>query len=86
MLAHSTASDIVIACTAVLAIVDGSTYAEPVHTHVTSMLTTDPGNLAIQRRPHASVANSAPSITVERTAAKPRGLMSVDGEMKFAGC
>ncbi len=54
---HSTASDIVIACTAVLAITDGSTYGEPVQTHVTSMLTTEPGSpCAIQRRPQASVA------------------------------
>ena len=49
------------------------------------MLTTEPGKpAAIQRRPHASVANSAPSITVERTASNPRGLISIEGEMKFA--
>src|SRR5882762_8328556 len=30
---HSTASDCVIACTAVLAIADGNTYGEPVHIH-----------------------------------------------------
>ena len=84
-LPHSTASDIVIAWTAVLAMTDGSTYAEPVQTQVTSMLTTEPGKpCAIQRRPHASVACSAPSMTVERTASKPRGLISTDGEMKFA--
>src|SRR3984893_3141411 len=49
------------------------------------MLTTEPGSpCSIQRRPQAKVEKSAPSITVERTAAKPRGLISVDGAMKLA--
>jgi len=49
------------------------------------MLTTEPGKpLLDPAAPQAKVENSAPSITVERTAAKPRGLMSTDGEMKLA--
>jgi hypothetical protein len=37
------------------------------------MLTTEPGRpCAIQRLPQANVENSAPSITVERTAARIR--------------
>src|SRR5215213_1721621 len=55
-LPHSAASDIVIAWTAVLAIADGTTNAEPLQTQVVSVDTTDPGMpSAIQRRPTAWV-------------------------------
>src|SRR5215213_9526814 len=41
-LPHSAASDIVIACTAVFAIAEGTTKAEPLHTHVVSVDPTEP--------------------------------------------
>src|SRR5216683_6106262 len=84
-LAHSTASDIVIACTAALAIADGTTNAEPVQTQVVSVDSTLPGRPpAIHRRPAASVVWKDPFITVRVTASKARGLSCSVGEMKFA--
>ncbi len=75
----------VIAWSAVLAIAEGTTKAEPVQTQVTRLLTTDPFRPpAIQRFPAASVTWKLPSITVEVTARKPRGLRSFVGVMKFA--
>src|ERR1700761_7271765 len=75
----------VIACSAVLAIADGTTKADPVQIQVTRLLTTEPlCPPAIQRLPAASVVWKLPSITVEVTARKPRGLRSFVGAMKFA--
>src|SRR5215212_2027022 len=77
-LPHSAASDIVIAWTADLAIADGTTKAEPVHTQVVSVETTDPGNSsAIHRRPTACVVLKEPFITVEVIASNARELMSL---------
>src|SRR5271154_6768462 len=75
----------VIACSAVLAIADGTTKADPVQTQVTRLLTTEPLRPpAIQRLPVARVTWKLPSITVEVTARKPRGLRSLVGAMKLA--
>ena len=73
------------ACSAVLAMADGNTKAEPVHTHVTRLLTIEPLiPSAIQRLPTASVTWKLPSMTVDVTARNPRGERSLVGEMKFA--
>src|ERR1700682_2966378 len=82
---HSTASDIVIACTAAFAMADGTTNADPVHTHVVRFDSTAPGRPgAIQRqRPATGVLNS-PAITVDVTASKARWLRLAVGAMKFA--
>src|SRR3546814_2863011 len=80
---HSTASDIVIAWSAVFAIAEGTTKAEPVHAQVTRLLTTAPlMPSSIQRLPSASVTWKLPSITVEVMARKPRGLRPLVGAMK----
>src|ERR1700753_1991819 len=53
-LVHSTGSDMVIASTVSMALADGTTKADPDHTQVVSVDTTDPGRpSAIQRRPAA---------------------------------
>src|SRR2546429_3527110 len=83
--AHSTASDIVIECTAAFAIADGTTYADPVHTQVVSMDSTLPGSPSrIHRLPAASVVWNEPFITVSVTASKARGLSPWVWAMKFA--
>src|ERR1700747_599614 len=83
--AHSTASDIVIACTAALAIADGTTYADPVHTQVVSVDSTLPGSPSrIHRLPAASVVWNDPFITVPVMASKARGLSPWVWAMKFA--
>ena len=70
---------------AVLAIAEGTTKAEPVHTQVTRLETTEPGIPSrIQRLPQDSVAWKLPSITVEVIARKPRADRSLVGEMKLA--
>src|ERR1700689_5812068 len=67
--AHSTASDMVIACTAAFPIADGVTNAEPVHTQVVSVERTVPGRpAAIQRLPAAWVVWNGPSLTVALSA------------------
>src|SRR5438034_1147084 len=82
---HSTASDIVIAWTAALAIAEGTTNGDPVHTHEVSVETTEPGSSsAIQRRQTAWVVLNDPFITVELTAWKARALNVLVGAMKFA--
>src|SRR5438094_727164 len=78
--AHSTASDIVIECTAAFAIADGTTYADPVHTQVVSMDSTLPGRAAATssaasfstpaRRPHR--CTTAPWSTRCRATPRPR--------------
>src|ERR1700734_838584 len=73
------------ACTAAFAMAEGTTKAEPLHTHVVKFDNTDPGNpSAIQRFPTASVVLNEPVITVEVTASKARGLKLTVGAMKFA--
>src|ERR1700676_4243094 len=82
---HSTASDIVIACTAALAMAEGTTNADPVHTHVVRFDSTAPGTpAAIQRLPTATVVLKDPVITVDVTASKARWLRLAVGAMKFA--
>ena len=64
---------------------EGTTKAEPLHTHVVRFDNTDPGSpSAIQRLPTASVVLNEPVITVEVTASKARGLKLTVGAMKFA--
>src|SRR5207245_5472062 len=83
--AHSTASDIVIECTAAFAIADGTTYADPVHTQVVSMDSTLPGSPSrIHRLPAASVVWNDPFMTVPVMASKARGLSPWVWAMKFA--
>src|SRR6266545_3999529 len=83
--AHSTASDIVIECTAAFAIADGTTYADPVHTQVVSVDSTLPGSLSrIHRLPAASVVWNDPFMTVPVMASKARGLSPWVWAMKFA--
>lgn len=83
--AHSTANDMVIECTAALAIAEGTTYADPVHTQVVSVDRTLPGSpSAIQRLPAAWVVWNDPFITVLVTASKARGLRSLVCAMKLA--
>src|SRR6266849_5785932 len=83
--AHSTASDIVIECTAAFAIADGTTYADPVHTQVVSMDRTLPGSPSrIHRLPAASVVWNDPFMTVPVMASKARGLSPWVWAMKFA--
>src|SRR6266478_3045243 len=83
--AHSTASDIVIECTAAFAIADGTTYADPVHTQVVSVDSTLPGSPSrIHRLPAASVVWNDPFITVPVMASKARGLSPWVWAMKFA--
>src|SRR5271156_5184856 len=73
------------ACTAALAMADGTTKAEPLHTHVVRFDNTDPRRPStIQRLPTASVVLNEPVITVEVTASKARGLKLTVGAMKFA--
>src|SRR5271156_6213270 len=73
------------ACTAAFAMAEGTTNAEPLHTHVVRFDSTDPGRpSAIQRLPTASVVLNEPVITVEVTASKARGLKLIVGAMKFA--
>src|ERR1700722_11476831 len=82
---HSTARDIVIACTAALAIADGTTNADPDHTHVVRFDSTEPGwPAAIQRFPMATVVLNEPVITVDVTASKARWLSVAVGAMKLA--
>src|SRR3954463_5725030 len=82
---HSTASDMVMACTAALAIADGTTNADPVHTQDVSVEMTEPGRPpAIQRRPAACVVLNEPFITVELMASNARGDSDLVGAMKFA--
>src|SRR6202171_163208 len=82
---HSTASDIVIACTAAFAMADGTTKADPVHTHVVRFDNTAPGRpAAIQRLPTATVVLNDPVITVDVTASNARWLRLAVGAMKFA--
>src|ERR1700758_5105412 len=84
-LPHSTANDIVIACTAAFAMAEGTTKAEPLHTQVVRFDNTDPRRpSAIQRLPTASVVLNEPVITVEVTASNARGLKLTVGAMKFA--
>src|ERR1700686_5801111 len=84
-LPHSTASDIVIACTASFAMADGTTKADPVHTHVVRLDNTGPGRpAAIHRLPTATVVLKDPVITVDVTASKARWLRLAVGAMKFA--
>src|SRR6516225_3800292 len=83
--AHSTASDIVIECTAAFAIADGTTYADPVHTQVASVDSTLPGSPSrIHRLPAARVVWNDPVMTVPVTASKARGLSPWVWAMKFA--
>src|SRR5260370_35101269 len=83
--AHSTASDIVIECTAAFAIADGTTYADPVHTQVVSVDSTLPGSPSrIHRLPAASVVWNDPFMTVQVMASKGRGLSPWDWAMKCA--
>src|ERR687895_2321999 len=71
--------------TADFAIAEGTTNAEPVHTHDVSVETTDPRiPSSIHRRPHACVVLNEPFITVEEIASKARALMLLVGAMKFA--
>src|ERR1700747_759127 len=73
------------ACTAAFAMPDGTTNAEPLHTHGVGFDNPDPGSpSAIQRLPTASVVLNEPVITVEVTASKARGLKLTVGAMKFA--
>src|SRR6201997_771218 len=82
---HSTASDIVIACTAALAMADGTTNADPLHTHVVRFDSTVPGRpAAIHRLPTAIVVLNDPVMTVDVTASKARWLRLAVGAMKFA--
>src|SRR6516165_3095024 len=75
----------VMAWSAVFAIADGTTKADPVQTQVTRLLTTDPLiPPAIQRLPADKVTWKLPSMTVEVTARNPRGLKSFVGAMKLA--
>ena len=70
---------------AVLPIAEGTTKAEPVHTQVVRLETTEPAMPSrIQRLPTESVVKNVPSITVEVTARKPRALRSLVGAMKLA--
>src|ERR1700682_428431 len=81
---HSTASDIVIACTAAFAMADGTTNADPVHTHVVRFDSTAPGRpAAIQRLPTATVVLNDPAITVDVTASNARWLRLAVGAMKL---
>src|ERR1700737_3216615 len=81
---HSTASDIVIACTAALAMADGTTKADPLHTHVVRFDSTVPGRpAAIQRLPTATVVLKDPVMTVDVTASKARWLRLAVGAMKL---
>ena len=83
--AHSTASDIVIECTAAFAIADGTTYADPVHTQVVSVDSTLPGSPSrIHRLAAASVVWNDPFMTVLVMASKARGLSPWVWAMKFA--
>src|SRR6516162_9062998 len=83
--AHSTASDIVIECTAAFAIADGTTYADPVHTQVVSVDSTLPGSPSrIHRLAAASVVWNDPFMTVPVMASKARGLSPWVWAMKFA--
>src|SRR5258708_41650 len=82
---HSTASDIVIACTAALAMADGTTNADPLHTQVVRFESTAPGRpAAIHRLPTATVVLKDPVITVDVTASKARWLRLAAGATKFA--
>ena len=68
-----------------MAIADGTTKAQPVHTHDVSVDTTDPGSSsAIQRLPTACVVLNEPFITVEEIAVNARDEMFLVGAMKFA--
>ena len=76
---HSTASDMVIACTAALAIAEGTTKAEPVQIHVVSVDNAPGRPSAIQRLPAAWVVWNEPFMTVaviavERARAQVLGL------------
>src|SRR3546814_20348557 len=75
----------VIAWSAVFAIAEGTTKAEPVQTQVTRLLTTAPlMPSSIQRLPSASVTWKLPSITVAVMARNPRGLSVLAGAMTLA--
>ena len=83
--AHSTASDIVIECTAAFAIADGTAYADPVHTQVVSVDSTLPGSPSrIHRLAAATVVWNDPFMTVPVIASKARGLSPSVWAMKFA--
>src|SRR3954451_14577145 len=75
----------VMACTAALAIAEGTTNAEPVHTHDVKVDTTEPGRpSSIQRLPTACVVLNEPFITVEEIALNARADRFLVGAMKFA--
>src|ERR1700685_20430 len=64
---------------------EGTTNAEPLHTHGVRFDRTDPGRpSATQPLPRASVVLNEPVITVEVTASKARGLKVTVGATKFA--
>src|SRR4051794_6057813 len=73
------------ACTAALAMADGTTNALPVHTQDVSVDTTEPGSpFSIQRLPTACVVLNEPFITVEEIALNARADRFLVGAMKFA--
>src|ERR1700739_4810914 len=64
---------------------EGTTKADPLHTHVVRFDNTDPRRpSAIQRLPTASVVLNEPVITVEVTASKGRGLKQTVRAMNVA--
>ncbi len=81
--AHSTASERVIASTPAFPAADGTTKAEPVQAYVVTMLSTLPARRSIIRFPAASVAWKVPWSTVLTTASKPRGESSSVGARKL---
>src|ERR1700760_224245 len=75
----------VMACTAALAIAEGTTNAEPVQTHEVRVEMTEPGSpSAIHRRPTACVVLNEPFMTVELIALNARAERLLVGAMKFA--
>src|SRR6476469_1932601 len=64
---------------------DGTTKADPLHTHVVRFESSAPGRpAAIHRFPIATVVLNDPVITVDVTASKARWLRVAVGAMKFA--
>src|ERR1700736_247804 len=64
---------------------DGTTNADPLHTHVVRFDSTVPGRPpAIHRLPTANVVLKDPVITVDVTASNARWLSVAVGAMKFA--
>ena len=82
-LPHSTASDLVIANTPAFAAAEGTTYGDPVHAYVVTMLRTFPFLFLIISFPIVLVQFQVPIKTISITTLKALGLSISVGEIKF---